>query len=130
MNAETADLLRAVAALVNHAQARPTDGDGLTRLRKTRAAAEVAWVQAGSPDLPTGTAKPTAMPAGIGTGEPAEKDWTREDVEVEVKRLTERAALLDDGNRAFWCPLSVCDGAAELGEGGVGVVSVPRWVLP
>ena len=130
MTAETTTLLRAIAVLVNHAQARPTDGDGLTRLRKARAAAEVAWVQAGSPDLPTGPAKPTAMPAGIGTGDPADKDWTREDVEVEVKRRTERGILLDAGDGAFWCPLSVCEGATELGEGGVGVVSVPRWVLP
>lgn len=127
MHPETTTLLRAIAALVNHAQARPTDGDGLTRLRKARGAAEVAWVQAGSPDL-TGAAKPTAMPAGIGTGDPADKDWTREEIEVEVKRRTERGILLDAGDGAFWCPLSLCDGADAIDDGGVGVVRVPRWV--
>lgn len=130
MTLETATLLRAIATLVNHAQCRPTDGDGLTRLRKARAAAEQAWVQAGSPDLPGGTDKPTAMPAGIGTGAPTDKDWTREAIEVEVKRRTDRGILIDAGDGGFWCPLSVCEGADDLGDGDVGTVRVPRWVLP
>lgn len=130
MSPETATLLRATAALVTHAQARPTDADTLTRLRKARGAAEVAWVQAGTPDLPSGAPRPTVMPEHVGKGD-EDKDWSREELDVELRRATDKAFLLDAGDGAFWCPRSVVDGAEDLvNPGDMATVRVPRWVLP
>lgn len=114
----TAALLRAIAELVNHVQARPTDHAGLVKCRAKRAKAEADWIAAGTPDLSAEVARPTAMPADVGTrrndddveGEDdGEKDWTPTDVEVEVRRVTEKAYLFNagDGRGDFWCPKSV-----------------------
>ena len=131
MSPATAALLRATAALVAHAQARPTDAAGIARLRLVRGKAEVAWVQDGCPDLPSGTERPTVMPADVGKGADEEKDWTRETIEVELRRATEKAYLLDAGDGAFWCPRSVVEGGEALvNPGDMDTVSVPRWVLP
>lgn len=131
MNPSTAALLRATAALVTHAQARPTDAAGIARLRLARGKAEVAWVQDGCPNLPSGTERPTVMPADVGKGADEEKDWTRVSVEVELRRATDKAYLLDAGDGAFWCPRSVTDGAEDLvNPGDMASVYLPRWVMP
>lgn len=133
MSPHTEALLRAVAALVNHAQARPLDGDGLGKLRAARGRAEVAWVQAGSPDLPAGVGRPSVVPAALvlPRNDGDDKDWTRVPVECELLATTERALLLDAGEGRFWCPRSVVDGAEALVvKGDVAEVMIPRWLLP
>ena len=129
MNPATADLLRAIAALASHAQAHPTDAAGIGKLRTGRAKAEAAWIQAGSPDLPASEPKPAVRAPPLPADSNGEKDWTREGVDVEVTRTTEKAVLLSDGDREFWCPRSLIDGGDTLALGDVDTLSVPRWIL-
>lgn len=128
MNPATAALLRAIADLTSYAQAHPTDTAGIARLRQAKGKAEVAWTQAGSPDLPSETPRPAVMPADVGRGDDG-KDWTRTEIDVEVKRATEKALLLDGGDGEFWCPRSLLTGDVDA-PGDVATVTVPRWVLP
>jgi hypothetical protein len=131
MNPATATLLRAVAALASHAQGHPTDAPGIRLRAVARSKAEAAWVQAGSPDLPPDGPRPAVMPEGVGRVE-EEKDWTRVSVLIEVKRVTEKALLIDTGDGPFWCPKSLIADAdpPEPDVGDVATMSVPRWVLP
>jgi hypothetical protein len=131
MSPATAALLRAVAALASHAQGHPTDAPGIRLRSVARSTAEAAWVQAGSPDLPPDGPRPAVMPEGVGKVE-EEKDWTPVTVLVEVKRVTEKAYLLDPGDGAYWCPKSVVrESEPDFPDvGDVATMTVPRWVLP
>jgi hypothetical protein len=130
MSPATAALLRAVADLASYAQGHPTDSAGIRGRAQARSRAEAAWVQAGSPDLSGETPRPAVMPAGVGRVE-EEKDWTPTSMVVEVKRVTERALLLDAGDGEFWCPRSLVRADEDIDAGGdIGAVTVPRWVLP
>jgi hypothetical protein len=131
MSPATAALLRAVAALASHAQGHPTDAPGIRLRSVARSKAEAAWVQAGSPDLPPDGPRPAVMPEGVGKVE-EEKDWTPVTVLVEVKRVTEKAYLLDPGDGAYWCPKSVVrESEPDFPDvGDVATMTVPRWVLP
>lgn len=134
MNPLTANFLRAAAALATHAQANPTDVAGLRARREARNRAEAAWAQAGAPDAPPGSPMPTLAPdfvarvAGRHAGE-EEKDWARVPALVEVQRVTEKALLLRDGRREFWCPRSLLTSETELIVGAVADIELPAWVL-
>lgn len=125
MNPATSALLRAVAALASHAQASPTDSAGIARLRVAQGKAAKQWTDAGSPDL-TDAPKPAVISHECGKVDES-KDWTMVSLDVEVKRATEKAMLLSDGDGEFWCPRSVLAGDVD-NEGDIGTVSVPRWV--
>ena len=109
MNPLTAEFLRASAALAVHAQAHPTDADGLRLRRVARNRAETAWAQAGAPDAPANAPTPTVV--------------------VEVARVTEKALLLRDGEREFWCPRTLIAGGDDLNPGDVCEASIPMWVV-
>lgn len=133
MSPETQKVLRTIADLAEYAQAHPTDSKGIQFRTVARNKAAMAWTQAGSPDL-QGT-KPLVVQPGTGRvdARDEQKDWTPVRVLVEVKRTTEKALLLDDGDgHAFWCPRSLIgaddDDLREVGD--VGTASLPRWVLP
>jgi hypothetical protein len=135
MNPATATLLRAVAALASHAQGHPTDAPGIRLRSVARSKAEAAWVQAGSPDLPPDGPRPAVIPRvdpRERQAEEAAKDWTPVTVLVEVKRVTEKAYLLDPGDGAYWCPKSVVrESDPDFPDvGDVATMTVPRWVLP
>ena len=135
MNPATANLLRAVAAVASYAQANATDSAGIRRLVVARGKAEAAWVQAGSPDLPSEEPKPAVIPRGVPMLRDVEdKDWTPTEQDVEFVRETDLAYLLDNGGDApFWCPKSLATGAgvdALDRPGSIATINVPRWVLP
>lgn len=49
------------------------------------------------------------------------------DVEVLIKRETEKAVLLNDGDNDVWLPKSMCStNGLEVNE--TGKVTMPRWV--
>lgn len=136
MSPETQALLRAVAELASYAQGHPTDSKGIALRTQARNRASVAWTQAGSPDL-EGAPRPAVIAPGTGRVDDAEKDWTPVEVLVEVKRVTEKAYLLDAGEAlgpsgTFWCPKAVIREADPTfpDVGDVATMSVPRWVLP
>jgi hypothetical protein len=131
MNDATANLLRAVAALANHAQAHPTDAPGIRLRAQGRSRAEAAWVAAGSPDLPSEMPRPAVMQKGVGHVD-EEKDWSPVTLLVEVVNMTEKAYRFDPGDDAFWCPKAVVRESDPLlpEVGDVATVTVPRWVLP
>lgn len=132
MNPSTAALLRAVADLASYSQGHPTDSKGISFRVQARNKAATAWVQAGCPDLPTGTPRPAVIAPGTGrVDDDGEKDWTRTEIMVEVKRVTEKAFLLDAGDGAFWCPRSIASSEDRMAEpGDIARVILPRWVLP
>lgn len=129
MSPSTATLLRAIAALAAHARSAPTDAKGIARHREARNRAEAAWLADGAPDLPADQPKPPPLATFCARTEPAEKDWARVTIDVEVRKSTEKAVLLSDGERDFWCPRSVVPNGDDLADGDVVAVSVPRWVL-
>lgn len=133
MNPLTAEFLRASAALAVHAQAHPTDADGLRLRRVARNRAETAWAQAGAPDAPANAPTPTCAPSFTARpktdSEDGEKDWTPITVVVEVARVTEKALLLRDGEREFWCPRTLIAGGEDLNPGDVCEASIPMWVV-
>ena len=129
MSPATTTLLGAIAALAAHARANPTAAKGIARLREARNRAEAAWLDAGTPDLPADQPKPPPLATFCARTETAEKDWSRVTLDVEVRRSTEKAVLLSDGEREFWCPRSVVPNGDDLANGDVAAVSIPRWVL-
>lgn len=141
MSPETAAMLRAIAATASHAQASPTDSAGIRARKQAQGRAEAAWVAAGSPDLPAEEPRPLSgtftcrreAPAHAFVGSDDPKDWTREEVAVEVLTVTDRAFRFTDGGRAFWCPRSVVgvvDGQEQPENvGDFVIVTVPRWAM-
>jgi hypothetical protein len=134
MNPATEHLLRAVAAVASYAQAHPTDGPKIRLLKVAQGKAEATWIASGSPDLPDGP-RPAIIPAARRTGVAVadeDKDWTRVRVLAEVKRMSERAYLLDQGDGAFWCPKALLfESDVDFPEvGDVVTAEIPRWVLP
>jgi len=138
MDPTTQTLLQAVAALARHAQARPTDTGGLRGLRRERAAAEAAWLAAGCPDLVDDKEAPMA-PAAAHPATSTRRTSAGPDrhrpmlIVVDVIRLTERGALLDDGRTRAWVPRSFVikpgtNEFADLVVGDMTEVQIPFWL--
>lgn len=132
----TANLLRATAALVRHAQANPTEAKRTATLRQARAVAERQWLDAGCPDLPlhTGEVPPMRPPAPCATPPGGDdRDWTPVVATVGVREVRERALLLATDDTAAWVPRSLCwapgtHQPADIEEGDIVDVSLPRWL--
>lgn len=130
MHPTTLNVLRAIAALANEAQARPTS-PAIPRLRVARGAAEAAWLEAGAPDLPAGVSAPlppsAIAPARPATPAPATPQkpagghgWGT--FTVEVVEARDRSLVLSTGNAgdepAFFprAVIFAADGSGNIGE--------------
>jgi len=135
----TQALLRASADLVRHCQARPTDTRGIRRLRGAQAAATTAWLNEGCPDLED-EAKPIPpkvlkRSAASEVREGESKDWTPFDTCLEVVKLRDKSALVDDGDVTCWVPRkliwelnSSSIPLQDLEAGGLYDCSLPVWL--
>lgn len=143
MNPTTATLLKTIAELIVHAQAHPLDNTGIAKMRKARAAAEQAWMAAGSPDLPAFAPRPTIIPKATGVVDRGsesgdDKDWSPVRVLLEVQSLTEGgAALCSDGSKVSYAPIKLLWSPGSrtplidvggLEEGTDVTVDIPKWL--
>lgn len=134
MSPETGALLRAVAALMVEAQRDPSS-KALAGLRAARGRAEGAWMAARCPDLPAGTPAPTAPPPQRDTPKHGEgKDWRPITLTLEVgRRTTGGGIFVATGEEQVCVPASLLwevglRQAAEIEEGDVVEVDMPRWL--
>lgn len=132
MDALTERMLVAIAALADLARLSPLATKEIAAARTLRAKAEAAWVEAGCPDLPAGAPAAAPLPPAPAKHE-HEKDWSRVAVLCDVLRETEKAVLLNDGEREYWCPRSLIKGEDRDGEdltvGDCFELSLPAWVV-
>jgi hypothetical protein len=138
MHPKSGQLLRAIADLAAHAQAKPTDNPGIGRLRKARVQAENAWINEGCPDLPHGGHRPHKLPkAGrrVAAEEMlADKDWEAVTVTLTVRKLSGGGVLLSDDGVEAWVPQKLCwevgtRKIASVQEDDVVELDMPQWLV-